>query len=86
MKLQVNSKLALDDLKGALVTNEHGAEFRIYNFLVDLNNLTEILVNLVQCDNNEGFTVMLSSLKSWSIQLQRGCYNEESHSEKRSKT
>tara|TARA_R100000458_G_C8069632_1_gene109013 strand:+ start:83 stop:334 length:252 start_codon:yes stop_codon:yes gene_type:complete len=77
MKIGENSSLSLDELKGALLTDEHGAEFRIIGFYVGLGDVTDVLVSIMgydeegnlEKDNISG--VSLSSIKNWSIQLQR---------------
>jgi len=81
MKYLANSTLALNDLKGALVSNEHGDKFRIYDFKIALDNLNEVLVTLISCENDlslkyfeKEISVELSSMKNWTIQIQRGSY------------
>ena len=84
MKYLANSTLALNDLKGALVSNEHGKEFRIHDFKIALDNLNEVLVTLISCEcygslkslkySEKEISVELSSMKNWTIQLQRGSY------------
>ena len=81
MQIGKNSELSLNELKGALIRNENGAEFRINDFYVNLNDATKVLVDIRGYDNEgnlEDFScgVYLSSLKNWSIQLQRGFSNE----------
>ncbi len=61
MKLDPESSLALNDLKGALVTNPKGGQFRIYDFCAD-----DILLK------TEAQGLSLKNLKDWSIQLNRG--------------
>ena len=77
MQIGANSSLSLNELKGALVTNEHGAEFRIHDFFVQLDDATKVLVSIREYDDegnleDRSCVVYLSSLKNWSIQLQRG--------------
>ena len=36
MKIDKHSSLSLNQLKGALLTNKHGVEFRIHDFFVNL--------------------------------------------------
>lgn len=82
MKYLANSTLALNDLKGALVSNEYGKEFRIYDFKIALDKpLNEVLVTLISCAGDgslkyseKEISVELSSMKNWTIQLQRGSY------------
>ena len=81
MQIGKNSSLSLNELKGALVTNEHGAEFRIHDFYVNLDDATKVLVSIRSYDDegnleDDSCGVELSSLKNWSIQLQRGFSNE----------
>jgi len=77
MKIEQNSSLSLNDLKGALLINEHGAEFRIHDFYVDLDNVSEVCVAIKRIDNEGSFDdeitgLVFSSLKKWTIQLTRG--------------
>ena len=77
MKIEKCSSIKLDVLKGALLTNEDGAEFRIHDFSVELDNLTEVLVSIREIDNkgnldDETIQLYFSSLKKWTIQLQGG--------------
>ena len=77
MKIEKNSSLSLNDLKGALLTNEHGTEFRIYDFYIDLDDVTDVKVSIQSFDDEgnliEGTTgLSFDSIKTWSIQLQRG--------------
>ena len=81
MKIGKDSELSLNELKGALIRNENGAEFRINDFYVNLNDATKVLVDIRGYDedfNLEKFStgVYLSDIKNWSIQLQRGYTNE----------
>ena len=81
MQIGANSSLSLNELKGALVTNEHGMEFRIHDFYVNLDDATKVLVSIRGYDDkgnleDDSCGVYLSSLKNWSIQLQRGFSNE----------
>ena len=77
MKLSQNSTISLDALKGAVVTNEHGAEFKCIGLAINIspdNSLEPILH--VQEYNGEGelmegtVGLPLSSTNGWSIQLQ----------------
>ena len=77
MKIGKNSSLSLNDLKGALVVNEHGAEFRIHDFYVNFDDVTKVMVSIREYDEEGNLMdgscgVYLSSLTKWSIQLQRG--------------
>ena len=81
MQIKGNSSLSLNELKGALIRNENGAEFRINDFYVNLNDATKVLVDIRGYDedfNLEKFStgVYLSDIKNWSIQLQRGYSND----------
>ena len=81
MKIGKDSELSLNELKGALIRNENGAEFRINDFYVNLNDATKVLVDIRGYDedfNLEKFStgVYLSDIKNWSIQLQRGYSND----------
>ena len=74
MKIQKNSSLSLNQLKGALLTNEDGAEFRIHDFTVLLDNVSEVIVEIKEIDNegnldDEIIGLVFSSLKKWTIQI-----------------
>ena len=78
MKIETNSSISLNVLRGALLTNEDGAEFRIHDFCVELDNLSEVLVSIKKIDNegkldDETIELVFSSLKKWTIQLQGSC-------------
>ena len=80
MKIEENSSLSLNDLKGALLINEHGAEFRIHDFYIDLDNVSEVCVAIKEIDNegnldDEITGLVFSSLKKWKIVLTRGFQN-----------
>ena len=77
MRIEKNSSLSLNQLKGALLTNEDGAEFRIHDFFVDLDNVSEVCVSIKEIDNegnldDEIIGLVFSSLKKWTIQIQGG--------------
>jgi len=81
MKIGKDSSLSLNELKGALITNEHGMEFRIHDFYINLDDATNVLVDIRGYDeegNLEDYSsgVYLSSIKNWTIQLQRGFDND----------
>jgi len=81
MKIGKNSSLSLNELKGALITNEHGMEFRIHDFYINLDDATNVIVDIRGYDeegNLEDYSsgVYLSSIKNWTIQLQRGFNND----------
>ena len=40
MQIGKDSSLSLNELKGALLLNEHNAEFRIHDFYVNLDDAT----------------------------------------------
>ena len=75
MKL-LNSTVNTDVLKGALIINEHGAEFRCSGLGLNLSESNlEVVVQMQEYDGEgelmEG-TVSLpfNNLKDWTIQLQ----------------
>ena len=77
MKIEKNSSLSLNQLKGALLTNEHGVEFRIHDFFVMLDDATRVLVSIKEYDDegnleDETCGVYLHTIKDWTIQLQGG--------------
>ena len=77
MQIGKDSSLSLNELKGALLRNEHGAEFRIHDFFVQLEDATKVMVALREYDEEGDLMdgscgVYLADIKNWSIQLQRG--------------
>ena len=77
MKLSQNSTISLDALKGAVVTNEHGAEFKCIGLAINISpdNSLEPILHLEEYDGEgelmEGTVGLpLSSTNGWSIQLQ----------------
>ena len=78
MRIGDDSQLPLTALKGALLINDHGAEFRIHDFKVCLGDATNVLVSLREYDEDgkledeASSSVFLSSIESWTIQLQGG--------------
>jgi len=79
MKLSPNSKLTIDALKGAVITNKQGYQYRCIDLVISITNgnLLEPVLQVLPCDEEDeketlqgqlGF--QLSSLKGWSIQLQ----------------
>ena len=77
MRIGNDSQLPLTALKGALLINEQGAEFRIHDFFVNLGDVTKVMVSLKGHDEEgeptEGMVdVYWDSIKSWKIQLQGG--------------
>jgi len=76
MKLSTNSTIDINVLKGALIINEHGAEFRCSGLGLNLSESNlEVVVQMQEYDGEgelmEG-TVSLpfNNLKDWTIQLQ----------------
>jgi len=81
MQIGKDSSLSLNELKGALVMNEHNDTFRIYDFYVNFDDATKVMVSLEKSDVYGDFEmhssgVELASLKNWTIQLQRGLPND----------
>ena len=81
MQIGKDSSLSLNELKGAILLNEHNVTFRIRDFYVNLDDATKVMVSLDKSDVYGDFElhscgVELASLKNWSIQLQRGFSNE----------
>ena len=78
MKLSPNSTITMDALKGAVVTNAHGCEYRCIDLVMMItnDNLLEPILHVMAYDE-EGEELLdgviglqISSLKGWSIQLQ----------------
>tara|TARA_R100000353_G_C6467380_1_gene185574 strand:+ start:35 stop:313 length:279 start_codon:yes stop_codon:yes gene_type:complete len=92
MKLNFESLLSLDDLKGAWISDENGKNFRIYDFFVDMSDglgtddfarFDDVWVTLVPIDlqtgefsKTEKFGKPFQSLKNWTIKLNRGFDND----------
>ena len=76
MKIETNSSIALSVLRGSLITNSNGAEFYIRDFVVDLDNLNQINVSLINCENGLVITIPYSDLKDATIQFYGGLINE----------
>ena len=77
MQIGKDSSLSLNELKGAILLNEHNVTFRIRDFYVNLDDATKVMVSLDKSDVYGDFElhscgVELASLKNWSIQLKRG--------------
>ena len=73
MQIQKCSAIKLDVLKGALLTNKNGAEFRISHFEVDLEDLKSIHVVVYQekdCFLLDKQSIPWDSIQDWSIQFQ----------------
>ena len=81
MQIGKDSSLSLNELKGAILLNQDNVTFRIHDFYVNLDDATKVMVSLEKSDVYGDFEmhscgVELSSLKNWSIQLQRGFSND----------
>jgi len=81
MKLSPNSTISVDALKGAIVTNQHGAEFKCIGLAINISpdNSLEPILHLEEYDGEgelmEGTVgIPLSSTNGWSIQLQTTNY------------
>lgn len=77
MKLSPNSTISVDALKGAIVINQHGAEFKCIGLAINISpdNSLEPILHLEEYDGEgelmEGTVGLpLSSTNGWSIQLQ----------------
>lgn len=77
MKLSPNSTVSVDALVGAIVTNEHGAEFKCIGLALNISptNLLQPILHVEEYDGEgelmEGtIGVPLTNLKNWTIQLQ----------------
>ena len=81
MKLSTNSTVDINVLKGALIINEHGAEFRCSG--IGLNITQEMLAEsnlevVIQMQEYDGegelmdgtVEIPLNSLKDWTFQIQ----------------
>ena len=83
MKLSPNSTINVDALKGALVTNEHGAEFKCIGLAINISpdNSLEPILHVQEYDEEgelmEGtIGVLLTNLKNWTVQLQPTLTND----------
>ena len=73
MQIEKCSAIKLDVLKGALLTNNNGAEFRISHFEVNFEDLKSIHVVVYQekdCFLLDKQSIALDSIQDWSIQFQ----------------
>ena len=73
MQIEKCSAIKLDDLKGALLTNNNGAEFRISHFEVNFEDLKSIHVVVYQekdCFLLDKQSIAWDSIQDWSIQFQ----------------
>ena len=76
MNVLKNSQIRLETLNHALITNNHGEEFRISHWEVNIENIHEILVVCHREEDllSEEITLTWESIKDWSIQLQTEGY------------
>ena len=73
MQIEKCSAIKLDVLKGALLTNNNGAEFRISHFDVNFEDLKSIHVVVYQekdCFLLDKQSIAWDSIQDWSIQFQ----------------
>ena len=73
MQIEKCSAIKLDVLKGALLTNNNGAEFRISHFEVNFEDLKSIHVVVYQEEENftlDKVSIAWDSIQDWSIQFQ----------------
>jgi len=73
MQIEKCSAIKLDVLKGALLTNKNGAEFRISHFEVNFEDLKSIHVVVYQekdCFVLDKQSIAWDSIQDWSIQFQ----------------
>ena len=73
MQIEKCSAIKLDVLKGALLTNKNGAEFRISHFEVNFEDLRSIHVVVYQeedCFLLDKQSIAWDSIQDWSIQFQ----------------
>ena len=91
MKLNIESSLALNDLRGAELTDEKGKRFKLHDFYVDLCDglgtddllrFDDIWVTIIPLDEKgqlsktEKHGHTFQNLKNWTIQLNRGFFND----------
>jgi len=81
MQIDKTSSLPLYVLKGALLTSDSGREYRIIDFYVHIEEVTDVMISVRPYDEYgilepETCGFQLSTLKGWSVQLQGGYYNE----------
>ena len=71
-----SSTLSLDTLKGALLTNTNGAEFRLVGFCFHASDPTKVYASVQQYDLETGkleepvTNLSWASLTDWDIQVQ----------------
>ena len=78
MKLSQNSTISVDALKGAVLTNKQGYEYKCIDLAIIItnDNLLEPILHVMAYDEEGEETLkgtiglQISSLKGWSIQLQ----------------
>ena len=87
MKLSNNSIISVDFLIGALITNEHGAEFKCHGLALNifktkkLQNEIELILQVQRYDE-EGelekgiIGVPIANLQDWTVQLQPTLTND----------
>ena len=91
MKVNIESSLSLDDLKGAELTDEKGKRFKLFDFYVDLcdglgtNNMLSfdyVWVTIIplnekgESSKTEKHGHRFQDLKNWTIQINRGYDND----------
>tara|TARA_R100000231_G_scaffold15828_5_gene16833 strand:- start:1653 stop:1928 length:276 start_codon:yes stop_codon:yes gene_type:complete len=91
MKLNIESSLALDDLKGAELTDEKGKRFKLFDFYVDLCDglgtddmlfFEDVWVTMIPLNQKgalsktEKIGRAWKDLKNWTIQINRGYDND----------
>ena len=79
MKVLKNSEVRLETLNHALITNPNGVEYRISHWVVDIQNIHQILVVCHKENDPDSIlgkevTLSWESIKDWSIQLQAEGY------------
>ena len=78
MKLSPNSTISVDALKGAILTNKEGFEYKCIDLAIMItnDNLLEPILHVMAYDEEGEETLegpiglQISSLDGWSIQLQ----------------
>ena len=87
MKLSNNSIISVDFLIGALITNEHGSEFKCHGLALNifktkkLQNEIELILQVQRYDE-EGelekgiIGVPIANLQDWTVQLQPTLTND----------
>jgi hypothetical protein len=71
MQIEKCSAIKLDVLKGALLINKNGAEYRISHFQVYFEDLKSIYVVVYEPDDElSKVSIAWDSIQDWSIQFQ----------------